>query len=117
MTISKCIRVEEQLLMAIVTKAWFCLIPFKINKYLLKKKNPDDCGIFFVLYVKADTHHITILYNVFLSFHAHFSRFLYFLLASEIYIIVIFYHFRANETFFKIGVYYPCGLRFCCAHG
>ena len=54
--------------------------------------------------VEAEMHDISVLYDVFLAFDSHFSRFFYGVFGSVVEVILVFDHFCPYEALFEIGV-------------
>ena len=63
------------------------------------------------LYVETEVHDVTVLHDVFFAFYAQFSSFFHCCFRTVPDIIIVFYHFRTDESFFKIGMDHTGTLR------
>ena len=56
-------------------------------------------------------HYIAVLHDVFFAFHGHFTGLAHGCFSAERNIVVVFYDFGADESFFKIGMDDSCTFR------
>lgn len=54
--------------------------------------------------VESEVHYVAVLHHVFLPFHSEASGFTHGGLAAEVYVVVVFDYFGADEPFLEVGV-------------
>ena len=68
-------------------------------------------AIFILLHVESEVHDISILYDIFLAFHAHLAGFFHGGFRAVVDIVVVFDYFGTDESLLEVGMDHTGTLR------